>query len=343
MLETRHIAPLDALRGVAAFAVLMYHVGIGGGVSGAPRTLGGVFSHGYLAVDLFFILSGFVIARSYEARLRAGLGLRRYMIIRLRRLYPVIAVGAGLGLLVAILVDMRVNLGLALAAQLLFVPFAISRYDMFVLNGVQWSLAFELVVNAVHAVLLRHLTDRWLAAIVVASFAALLAVALRHGSLEVGWSLYNLPGGAARVSFGFFTGVLIEHTLPRLRVPHLPIVWLCAGLLLLLALPFDGSARDPIVVALFPALVAAAVRASTPIALIGLCRQIGFLSYPVYALHFPILTLASTDLLARGLTGSAYAGAMLAAAGGAILLAITVDWFLDMLLQLAFGRRAVRP
>src|ERR1700761_6004380 len=76
---------LDGLRGVAAIAVMLHHF--------RPLTAPWLFAHGYLAVDLFFLLSGFVIAHAYDARFRKGLGVPAFLVIRLIRLWPMIAFG----------------------------------------------------------------------------------------------------------------------------------------------------------------------------------------------------------------------------------------------------------
>ncbi|MFX8945840.1 acyltransferase family protein, partial [Acinetobacter baumannii] len=61
----RSFATLDGLRGVAALLVVYHHEHLAG-IVGAP-------AGAYLAVDLFFLMSGFVIAHAYEARLEQGL------------------------------------------------------------------------------------------------------------------------------------------------------------------------------------------------------------------------------------------------------------------------------
>jgi uncharacterized membrane protein len=72
---------LDALRGLAAIIVVYYHVT---GVATGFR--GGIFGHGYLAVDLFFALSGFVLFHAYEERFRQGLAVGAFLWLRKIRL-----------------------------------------------------------------------------------------------------------------------------------------------------------------------------------------------------------------------------------------------------------------
>ena len=341
-----HIATLDALRGVAAIAVVLHHIGVEASHCRVADPLHSWFTHGYLAVDFFFVLSGFVISKAYEARLRADLGPWRYMIIRAKRLYPVIAVGTLLGLFGAILCNNNINLWLAFAAQLFFVPFVTSQIT-FVLNVVQWSLAFELAINAVHAASLRHLTTPRLVALVGVSLFALGAAAFYYHTLGVGWALHNAPGGFARISFGFFAGVLVQRVLTHLPVPQVSIVWigLCIATLLALPIPpWRSAGYDLIVAALFPLLVAVSARASIPKALAGSCIIMGRLSYPLYALHVPILAVTATALAARGMRGTDFLIPMLGAAGAAMALSAVVDRFLDAPLQSALRLpRGERP
>jgi len=74
---------LDALRGVAACSVLLYHSKFT--VWDEPTAL---MRNAYLAVDLFFVISGFVMQHAYGARIRQGMPLPDYMVLRLGRIYP---------------------------------------------------------------------------------------------------------------------------------------------------------------------------------------------------------------------------------------------------------------
>ena len=71
------------MRGIAAVAVVAFHIHGGGYVLQSSLA-----RNAWLAVDFFFVLSGFVIAASYGARLAAGFPVRRYMLLRLGRVYP---------------------------------------------------------------------------------------------------------------------------------------------------------------------------------------------------------------------------------------------------------------
>lgn len=88
---------LDGLRGTAAIVVLLLHV------ASAETPDLPVFGSAYLAVDLFFLLSGFVIGHAYEARLSDGLTFGKFLKIRLVRLYPLYVLGLALAVATPVL------------------------------------------------------------------------------------------------------------------------------------------------------------------------------------------------------------------------------------------------
>src|SRR5262245_14845562 len=79
---------LDAMRGVAAIVVVTFHLG---------SLLPGATTEGYLAVDFFFALSGYVLARTYDARLEHGMESLDFIRRRIIRLYPLYLIGFSLG------------------------------------------------------------------------------------------------------------------------------------------------------------------------------------------------------------------------------------------------------
>ncbi len=119
--------------------------------------------HGYLAVDLFFIISGFVIANSYEGRLRSGkISTLAYMRARVLRLYPMLFLGAVVGIAVHALggsdfhpaSDM--DLVLAILSQVSVIPFLSTAGAYFAFNNPPWSIAWELLMNFAHALGIRR-------------------------------------------------------------------------------------------------------------------------------------------------------------------------------------------
>jgi peptidoglycan/LPS O-acetylase OafA/YrhL len=282
---------LDGLRAVAAVAVLFHHIGV--------VTDEEVMTGGYLAVDFFFLMSGFVLAAAYERSFADGLHPLRYVGLRLRRLYPMIALGAVLGVAAAIAGGWQGEVWLAAAAQLALVPFVTASETAFPLNNPQWSLLFELLVNAFHVLIWPWLTLRRLIALVAALGAALLGVLAVHHNLGVGWGRDNALMGAPRVGFPFFLGVLlfrIRDRLPAIRAPYALILMALAASLSIphIEVTASDTVRDALLVfVVFPLILIAAIKTKLSagwrrIALVG-----GAMSYPLYAIHYPLLDLAA--------------------------------------------------
>jgi peptidoglycan/LPS O-acetylase OafA/YrhL len=164
---------LDGLRGLAAILILFYHLG-----NGAPV----LTPSGYLAVDLFFALSGFVLSHAYEARLRDGFTLREFALVRLIRVYPMALVGAAIG----------VFLSSGHYGVLLLPDFG-GAGALYPVNVSLWSLAFELIVNFAYAALAVHLNWRGLGTIMVASGVILMFGVFHHGNADLG-SLWPTAG-----------------------------------------------------------------------------------------------------------------------------------------------------
>ncbi len=281
------IPGLDALRGLAALLVLAYHL----------RGLAlpdAVLSHGYLAVDLFFVISGFVLARAWDARLAAGEGAR-FLGRRLARLYPMMLLGLALGAASWLARgDAPASLLLLVPMALLFIPFT-RLTDVFPLNGPQWSLMWELLANLAYAVVAPWLTTRRLVVLVVISGGVHALLTLASGTGSLGPFAHGWEAGAPRVLFGFFVGVLLARLdgEGRLRLPTPPIAVILAVVVLMLSPPLPagiGRAVFDLVAALvvFPLVVASAARA--PVGRMQpLWDGLAGVSYALYALHIPIV------------------------------------------------------
>jgi peptidoglycan/LPS O-acetylase OafA/YrhL len=285
-----HLPGFDALRGVAALAVAVLH---GSYIFGVP----GLVPHGYLAVDFFFMMSGFVLAHAYEDRLRKGLSARRLMRSRLYRLYPMVALGVCVGLFAACEagVPWRAFISDAIAGALL-VPQPLSTSalgTLFPIDPPLWSLFWEMIASATLAIFLYRIPTRLLMLSQAAAFGAIVYFAVRYGTLEVGFEWRNIGGGAARISFSFLTGLLLfrrwkgkSGTSDPASIAALAAV---LGLLLLMPIDMPRTLYDVFVAAVgFPLLLMAAARvphASAP------WRTGAALSYPLYVVHVPILEL----------------------------------------------------
>ena len=224
-----HYDILDGLRGVAALLVIWYHVFEGFATSPLDQR----FNHGYLAVDFFFLLSGFVIGYAYDDRWRGRMTLGAFFRRRLIRLHPMVVLAAVLGAVAFCLqgsvrwdgtpVAFPTVLAAMLLAMLLLpvAPGAGAEVrgngEMFPLNGPSWSLFFEYIGNILYALVLRRLSTRALAALVALTGTGLAAFAVGDlsgfGHLGVGWSLgdHNLLGGLLRLAFSFPAGLLLAR------------------------------------------------------------------------------------------------------------------------------------
>ncbi len=278
------------MRGVAAVFVAMRHTAFFHNL-GVPG--------GYLAVDLFFVLSGFVIAHAYERRLEAGLSPGRFLTLRYVRLWPVYALGAALGLVAALVHALPGRDDMTAAQVAHTAPFALAmlpgphvRPMLYPVNSVAWSLALELIVNAVYAFAWRPLRKAWVLALTLAvSAAALVATVLWFGKLDIGFLWRDALGGAPRVVFSFTAGLAVYRLYRRTTWrPKAPAWVLLAALPALFVIDL-GPVAYPLVcvLAIFPAMVFATAAAPQPgPRLAGLFEGLGAASYPLYALHKPL-------------------------------------------------------
>ena len=207
---------LDALRGIAAAVVVTRH---------APALFGiGLFPNSSLGVDLFFVMSGFVIAHAYDQRIEKGLNWRQFLVIRAIRLYPLYLLGTAIGAASAaatLLTGVRsAQTGLEWHAVDLLTSFGLSLFllpspqfagvdSLYPLNAVAWSLAFEVVVNVLFAAFHRFLTNRVLLAAMLVSGALLILATFRLGDVDIGWNWSNVLPGFTRVFYSFPAGVLL--------------------------------------------------------------------------------------------------------------------------------------
>jgi len=280
---------LDALRGIAAIAVVLHH---------EPMLYGheGPFTRAYLAVDFFFMLSGLVLTLAFEPKLRIGLPVPRFLAQRIARLWPIMAVGVLIGASAFWHHYGPAHLPALLLASLLLLPWPLGRGGLFRLDGPQWSVSYELLANAAHALLLWRLSNRALLGFALACGALLAWQAAQWGSVGMGDATPNWWGGFARVGYGYSLGVWLgrQFATDRARISP-PLAWAIAALLPLTLLtakwwPLGVVAGDLLAVFLLfpPALWAAA---QVPMAgwPARAADALGRLSYPAYAVHGPIL------------------------------------------------------
>ncbi|WP_321921290.1 acyltransferase [Burkholderia sp. BCC1998] len=315
---------LDGLRGIAAISVMFMHF-----LQDLPIP---ILQSAYLSVDVFFMLSGFILTYSYGERLRQESWWGEYLKRRVMRLYPMICIGFTIGF--ASLVVMRMhssaafslgNLAAATGQNYFLVPYlgrfsvagfvgaanhglpAVDDPGVFPLNPPAWSLFFELFASVVLIAAIKMATQSLLR-LAYASLGAFVVygwlVGLDNDKLTVilnqGWSADNFIGGFFRVGYGFLLGVAIGkmHDASVSARPH----WFVAGLvkndymlfvvfLMVVAFPSSIKGMYSVAILLFvaPALVyRGAMLAPSGKTIARLSAFLGWISYPLYCVHYPI-------------------------------------------------------
>lgn len=316
-----HYELLDGLRGVAALLVVFYHIFEGFSFAGGG-TLITTINHGYLAVDFFFILSGFVIGYAYDDRLGKTMTLGNFFKRRLIRLHPMIVMGVVIGAVTFCIQGCvqwdgtKVPVSMVMLAMLcamFFIPAVPgARYEvrgngeMFPLNGPSWSLFFEYIGNILYALFIHRLSNRALAVLTVLMGAGLATYALAdvsgYGMIGVGWTLdtVNFVGGMLRMLFPFSMGMLLSRHFRPFKVRG--AFWICTLVLaVLFCVPYiEGS--SPIcmnglyemfcIIIIFPLLVwTGASGKTTDSRSTRICKFLGDISFPLYAVHYPLMYL----------------------------------------------------
>lgn len=290
---------LDGLRGLAAFAVILDHT--------PPNMLGNLVPGRYLAVDFFFVLSGFVLAHAYGSRLESGWSAFSFLRARIIRLYPLYFAGLAIGVSLALVGVLRGwdatpigEVGVFVLLGLLFLPappmFDFGGGNLYPFNGPSWSLFFELVANFTYGLIARVLGWRLLSAILLVGAVALAFTVTRHPDVGgPGWLWSHFDAGLSRVIFDFFAGVALFRLRGTFRFPRLPAVIPALVFLVVIAAPVAAAWRAPydaaIAILVMPLLVGFASEAKVTGAIGKACSGLGALSYGVYVLHVPLLAM----------------------------------------------------
>lgn len=314
-----HYELLDGLRGVAALLVIWYHFFEGFATSGVDQK----FNHGYLAVDFFFVLSGFVIGYAYDDRWKMGLTKGGFILRRLIRLQPMVVMAVCLGVISFIIQgcehwDHTIAPTWAIVMSFVFGLFMLPAFpgmdvdvrgngEMFPLVGPAWSLFFEYIGSILYAVWLHRLTNKVLGIVVVLSGMGLGIVALTNMSgaysLGVGWSMANLGffGGLMRLGFSFGIGLLISRGFKPIKVKG--AFWICSiAIAIMMCLPYITLTGEPSILnavydllctwIVFPMVVfIGASGKTTDRHSKKICDFLGVISYPIYIIHYPVMYL----------------------------------------------------
>ncbi|TDE27219.1 acyltransferase [Flavobacterium ranwuense] len=300
ILKTKqHFEMLDGLRGLAALAIVIFHFME---IVYLPNK--NFIAHGFLAVDFFFCLSGFVIAYAYHQDRIEKMGLAAFFKTRLIRLHPLVIFGSVLGLL-AFLYDPFSShpetyeagkLILIFLSSVFLIPFPgmPDRYfNLFGLNAPAWSLFWEYVANILYALFLYKLSRRSLFLLTVFAAAGLCFASSRAGgSLLGGWSGETFWDGFARISYSFLAGMLIFRSNWIIK-SNIGFLGLSVLLLLAFLMPFTEEwnwLTQPFVVLFyFPLLIALGAGAKLTEGFRKICIFSGKISYPLYMTHYAVM------------------------------------------------------
>ena len=315
---------LDGLRGVAALVVVFYHL-----MECYPAEyVGKYFSHGYLAVDFFFALSGFVIGYAYDDRWKL-MSMKDFFKRRIARLHPMVFFGVMVGVCFFYYtggielfdkVDGAAWWMVLLQALLLMlmIPLPASMDirgwgELNSLNGPIWTLMFEYVANIFYALVLRHLPKLALGVLVAVSAVLTADLTLRlnlFGLLVSEWNSYSVIGGFVfdaehvyigyvRLLYPFLMGLLLCRLGWKIRVQG--GFWVTSLIILImLSVPtlggvnkiVDGMYQLVVILLGFPLVLAIGAGSS----LKGkkssrICKFLGDISYPLYITHYPLIYL----------------------------------------------------
>ena len=310
-----HYLILDGLRGVAALMVVMFHIL-------EAHSLGNhkdqIINHGYLAVDFFFLLSGYVVSYAYDDRW-GKMSLRDFFLRRVIRLHPMIIVGSLIGAVMFYFQESEalgmntgeIPLGKLLLVMLIgftLIPVGKSLdirgwNEMHPLNGPAWSLFFEYIANISYALVLRHLSNLllFILSVVAAGFTLHHLLTHPNGDMIGGWTIddpQQLKIGFTRLAYPFVAGLLLARVV-RLRYIKNAFPITALFLMLLLAMPRVGI-KDEVwqnglydalcILFLFPLIVWLGAGGNVE----GdkakrLCKFLGDISYPIYITHYPLI------------------------------------------------------
>ena len=317
-----HYEILDGLRGVAAILVVFYHIFEGFSfaelTNGAGSGLITTLNHGHIAVDFFFILSGFVISYAYDNRWKE-MSTCQFFKRRLIRLHPMLVMGALIGFVTFAFVGFErwdgttTPMGWVMIALLLTmlmipavpgVPYEVrGNGEMFPLNGPGWSLFFEYVGNILYALFIRRLSTKMLGVLTVAlglvhAWVFLFDIS-GYGMVGIGWTIdtVNFWGGLVRMLFPFTLGMWLSRTYKPRKVKG--AFWICSlALIALFAMPYIASEGkvdlnclyEYVCIAfIFPLIVWMGACGSSKGATGRLNKLLGDISYPLYIVHYPIM------------------------------------------------------
>ena len=309
-----HYSILDGLRGVAAIMVVAFHVL----EAHATTRFDQMINHGYLAVDFFFLLSGFVIGYAYDDRW-TNISIGEFFKRRLIRLQPMVIIGMIIGAVCFYFQESSFfpevgSTSVAVMLLIMVIGFTVIPVppsmdirgwdEMHPLNGPAWSLFFEYVGNILYALWVRRFSILALSILVLISaiFLIHLTVTGPNGDVIGGWSLEPTQFyiGTVRLMFPFFAGLLLRRVVKLTYVKN-AFLWCSLLTVFVLAMPrigdetslwMNGLYESIIIILVFPLIVYLGASGDVKGKYTGkLCKFLGDISYPIYITHYPLIYL----------------------------------------------------
>ena len=297
---------LTGLRGVAACAVMVGHFTEDSVRSGL---VGRLLDQTYHAVDLFFVLSGFVLAMVYgqASADRGKVTLPRFLQHRIARLYPLYMITTLVSFWLAradfsIYGDPNSSLP-ALVSNLAMTQFWGWPSDS--LNGPGWSISTEWAANLLFpALTFLCLRCSWLVSASVVILALIVGVVADHFATDtfwgtaivLHWNRLRLPepliGCTVEFMAGIFCWRLRTHARWAAMLGRSSTLWLVLAFTTLIYLV--GSAKLVLVLSICLLVIGLSFERAKLALLLGspILHRLGRLSYSIYLVHVPMITLA---------------------------------------------------
>ena len=307
-----HYIILDGLRGVAALMVVVFHIA----EAHATSRFNQLINHGYLAVDFFFLLSGYVIGYAYDDRW-VKMTVTDFFKRRLIRLQPMVIMGMVIGAICFYFQDSviwpnisdvpvwKMLIIMLIGCTLLPIPLSMDIRgwtEMHPLDGPAWSLFFEYIANILYALFVRKFSIKNLWVLVVICGAALIhfTVTGKNGDVIGGWALepVQLRIGFTRMMYPFFAGLLLCRMGKMVHIKQ-AFFWSSLLIILVLSLPriggpanvwMNGLYESFSIIFIFPVIVLIGAGGTVKGHITTrLCKFFGDISYPIYITHYPLI------------------------------------------------------
>jgi peptidoglycan/LPS O-acetylase OafA/YrhL len=319
---------LDGLRGVASLIVIIFHFFELYSLGNPSEQ---IINHGYLAVDFFYVLSGFILGYAYDDRWNR-MSLWDFYKRRLIRLHPMVIAGSLIGACYYFLGEgsncpniesvKPYYFFLTIIMNLLMIPTPVEMDirgwgETNSFNGPNWTLSYEYLINILYSLVIRRLHTIIIGILALLSSLLLVNLALNFDIFKVmqeresnkytvigGWSLTSceLYIGFTRLFYPFFAGYLVYRLKLKIKIPCSFII--CSLILIIfLCFPrvgsgdyayFNGIYEASVIILIFPLVIMIGAGDNTNNEIIiKICKFLGDISYPIYITHYPIIYMNS--------------------------------------------------